>query len=50
MEITPFTVAVPDVEVRDLVARLTNTRWPSDVATDWSRGVPTTYARTLVDR
>ena len=50
MEITPFTVAVPDAEVRDLVARLTNTRWPSDVVTDWSRGVPTTYARKLVDR
>ena len=50
MEITPFTVAVPDAEVRDLVARLKNTRWPSDVVTDWSRGVPTTYARTLADR
>jgi pimeloyl-ACP methyl ester carboxylesterase len=49
MEIAPFTVAVPDAEVRDLVARLNNTRWPSDVATDWSRGVPTTYARNLVD-
>ena len=50
MEIAPFTVAVPDTEVHDLVARLRNTRWPADVATDWSRGVPTTYARKLVDR
>jgi pimeloyl-ACP methyl ester carboxylesterase len=49
MEITPFTVAVPDAEVRDLVARLKNTRWPSDVVTDWSRGVPTSYARKVVD-
>ncbi len=24
-----------------------NTRWPSDVVTDWSRGVPTDYAREL---
>ena len=50
MEITPFTIAVPDAEVRDLFARLANTRWPSDVVTDWSRGVPTSYARRLADR
>lgn len=49
MEIKPFTVAVPDADVHDLIARLTNTRWPSDVATDWSRGVPTSYARKLAD-
>ena len=47
MEIKPFTVAVPQSEVDDLVTRLGNTRWPQDVATDWSRGVPTTYARKL---
>ena len=50
MEITPFTIAVPDSELEDLTARLRNTRWPSDVATDWSRGVPTAEARRLVDR
>jgi pimeloyl-ACP methyl ester carboxylesterase len=49
VEITPFTVAVPDSEVRDLYDRVRNTRWPSDVVTDWSRGVPTTYARNLAD-
>ena len=26
-----------------------NTRWPSEVVTDWSRGVPTAYARQLAD-
>lgn len=50
MEITPFTIDVPEGEVRDLQARLANTRWPVDVATDWSRGTPVSYARTLVDR
>ena len=49
MDITPFTVAVPETELDDLLARLGNTRWPADVATDWSRGVPTAYARELAD-
>jgi pimeloyl-ACP methyl ester carboxylesterase len=49
VEITRFTVAVPKSDVRDLVARLANTRWPDDVATDWSRGVPTTYGRRLAE-
>ena len=49
MEITPFTVDVPDADVRDLQARLANTRWPGDVVTDWSRGVPAAYARKLAE-
>ena len=49
MEITPFTVAMPDPEVEDLFGRVRNTRWPSDVVPDWSRGVPTSYARRLAD-
>jgi epoxide hydrolase len=49
MEITPFTVDVPQAEVDDLAARIANTRWPSDVVADWSRGVPTSYARSLAD-
>ena len=50
MEITPFTIDVPDADVRDLKARLANTRWPSDVVSDWSRGTPASYARGLADR
>ena len=49
MEITPFTVAMSDPEVEDLFGRVRNTRWPSDVAQDWRRGVPTSYARRLAD-
>ena len=49
MEITPFTVAVSDADVADLQSRLANTRWPVDVVSDWSRGVPTSYARNLAE-
>ena len=47
MEIAPFTVAIPDSDLEDLIARVRNTRWPDDVVPDWSRGVPTAYARKL---
>jgi pimeloyl-ACP methyl ester carboxylesterase len=49
VNITPFSLAVPETELGDLLARIRNTRWPSDVVTDWSRGVPTVYARKLAD-
>jgi pimeloyl-ACP methyl ester carboxylesterase len=50
VEITPFRIDIPEAEVRDLQARLANTRWPADVATDWSRGTPVSYARGLAAR
>jgi pimeloyl-ACP methyl ester carboxylesterase len=50
VELTPFSVAVPKADVDELVARIDNTRWPPDVATDWSRGVPTSYAKALAHR
>ena len=50
MEITPFTIDIPDTDIRDLRARLANTRWPWDVADDWSRGVPTSVLRPLAER
>ena len=49
VEITPFSIAVPEPELDDLLARIRNTRWPTDVATDWSRGVPTSDARRIAD-
>jgi pimeloyl-ACP methyl ester carboxylesterase len=48
--LTPFTIDVSDADVRDLKARIANTRWPWDVADDWTRGVPTSDARRLADR
>jgi len=50
VDITPFTIAIPEAEIEDLRRRLSATRWPDDVVSDWSRGVPTTYARQLADR
>jgi pimeloyl-ACP methyl ester carboxylesterase len=47
VDINPFTVDIPKDEVDDLVNRVKNTRWPNDLTSDWSRGVPTTYARDL---
>jgi pimeloyl-ACP methyl ester carboxylesterase len=49
VEITPFSIAVPEPELDDLLARIRNTRWPVGVATDWSRGVPTSDARRIAD-
>ncbi len=49
MEITPFTIAISDADLADLKSRLANTRWPADVVADWSRGVPTSYARGLAE-
>jgi epoxide hydrolase len=43
--IHPFTINIPQADVDDLKARLAHTRWPKDVADDWSRGTPTAYAR-----
>jgi pimeloyl-ACP methyl ester carboxylesterase len=50
VEIAPFRIDVSEADVRDLKNRLANTRWPSDLASDWSRGTPAAYARTLADR
>jgi pimeloyl-ACP methyl ester carboxylesterase len=49
VEITPFTVNVPDADVLDLQTRLANTRWPAESVTDWTRGVPLSYAQKLAD-
>jgi pimeloyl-ACP methyl ester carboxylesterase len=50
MHISPFTSSVAAEAVDDLRARIRNTRWPAAVATDWSRGVPLAYAKTLAER
>jgi epoxide hydrolase len=47
MQLTPFTVAVPQAEVDDLAVRIANTRWPHEIVDDWSRGVPPSHAREL---
>ncbi len=49
MEIKPFTISIPDAEVDDLFSRVRNARWAPEVVSDWSRGVPTDYAKKLAD-
>ena len=46
----PFTVSVPEEDVRDLRTRLRNTRWPDpETVDDWSQGVRSDHLRSLVD-
>jgi epoxide hydrolase len=47
-ELVPFTVAVSDDELGDLVDRLHRTRWPeAELVDDWSQGVPLRYLQDL---
>jgi pimeloyl-ACP methyl ester carboxylesterase len=44
----PFTIDIPVSALRDLTARLNNTRWPdTETVDDWSQGVPLAYVREL---
>jgi epoxide hydrolase len=46
--ITPFTIAITDRDLDDLVTRLDAVRWPAGAeADDWSRGVPLDYLKSL---
>ncbi|MGW5733105.1 MULTISPECIES: epoxide hydrolase family protein [Streptomyces] len=43
----PFTIAVPDEALRDLQARLRQTRWTDKVAEGWAYGSDVTYLKDL---
>lgn len=46
----PFVIAVPDADLADLDRRLASTRYPRDSrATDWSKGMPASALRELVE-
>jgi pimeloyl-ACP methyl ester carboxylesterase len=48
-QIRPITLAIPQVQLDDLHARLDNTRWPErEVVSDWSQGVPLAALQSLV--
>jgi pimeloyl-ACP methyl ester carboxylesterase len=48
--VRPFTVSIDDSEIEDLTQRLARTRWPDpETVGDWSQGVRTANARSLVD-
>ncbi|GAA3734808.1 epoxide hydrolase family protein [Streptomyces tremellae] len=49
--VRPFTVSIPEAEIDDVRRRLARTRWPDpETVGDWSQGVRSENARTLVDR
>ena len=50
MQLSPFTVDVPQGDLDDLKSRIVNTRWPTGIVPDWSRGVPLSHARHLAER
>ncbi|HWC22759.1 MAG TPA: epoxide hydrolase [Flexivirga sp.] len=48
--IRPFTVAIPDSEIKDLKQRLARTRWPDrETVPDWSQGVRLDDAKALIN-
>ncbi|MCX6468297.1 MAG: alpha/beta fold hydrolase [Corynebacteriales bacterium] len=50
MDITPFTLTVPQHDIDDLANRLARTRWPAPLpGDDWSTGTPVAYLRGLAD-
>jgi pimeloyl-ACP methyl ester carboxylesterase len=50
MNITPFTIEIPQAELDDLKQRLSHTRWPrSFESDDWSRGVPKKYLQRIAE-
>lgn len=48
-EITPFRIEISDEAIADLRERLTLTRWPQQIATDFSRGQPVGFVRELAE-
>jgi pimeloyl-ACP methyl ester carboxylesterase len=46
--IEPFKIDIPETDVVDLKQRLTATRWPAAIVTDWSDGTDLAYLRELV--
>ncbi|WP_410658736.1 epoxide hydrolase family protein [Amycolatopsis sp. lyj-112] len=48
-EIKPFRIDIDQADLDDLTERLGRTRWPREVTTDWSRGVPVAYLKELAE-
>jgi len=50
LQISPFTIDVPDAVLDDLRARLRNTRWPeAELVDDWSQGTPLSYVQDVCE-
>lgn len=50
IDMNEFRIEIPQSDLDDLRARLTNTRWPSQLPGDgWNRGVPVDYLKDLAE-
>ena len=50
LAVTPFSIAVSDVELADLHDRLARTRWPErETVADWSQGIPLSYVQEVCE-
>ena len=49
MNITPFKIKIPQTQIDDLKQRLSQTRWPSVIIDDWSRGQPVSFIKELTE-
>ena len=48
--ITPFKIDIDEQQLTDLQQRLEMTRWPEkETPTDWSQGIPLSYAQEIVE-
>ncbi len=47
MKLSPFKIQIPQNQVGDLKRRLGQTRWPSVICDDWSRGQPVSFIKEL---
>lgn len=48
--IAPFTLAVPQADLKDLNRRIDQTRWPdAETVDDWTQGAPLAKVKALVE-
>ena len=47
--IRPFTVNIPEVQIRDLRERLARTRWPAPLSEGWEYGTQVRYLKELCE-
>jgi epoxide hydrolase len=50
MNISPFKIAIPQKELKDLQDRIKHTRWPEEISGEgWKRGMPLEYTQKLAE-
>jgi pimeloyl-ACP methyl ester carboxylesterase len=48
LDVTPFTIAIPEAEIEDLKDRLARTRWPDTIpGSGWTHGIDLTWTKDM---